>query len=147
MRLPRRNVRSPPRDGMAYSHSSLELPKLIPPTVKHLSLEYLGFRNAREGREYMLRARLGSASCNYTVWIANAAFAAHRGLLQDGPDICYQKLRRELADVELTDGQSVEVTDGELQEYRTAHLPPQRRTSFSAKPSPPAEKRDGSTAA
>jgi hypothetical protein len=81
---------------------------------------------------------LGTASCEYTVWIAHSAFAAGHALLQDGPDICYQKLRRELVDVELTDGQRFEVTAGELQEYRTAHLPPQRRKSFTSNPSSPA---------
>ena len=126
---------------MAYSQSSLVPPKLIPPTVRHLSLEYLGFRNARERREFVLRARLGSASCNYTVWIANAAFATQKALLQDGPDICYQKLLRELADVELMDGQCVEVTESELREYRTAHQAPQRRGGFTAKPASTAEKR------
>jgi hypothetical protein len=121
---------------MAYSHTSLAPPKLIPPAVRHLTLEYLGFRNARDRREYMLCARLGTESCEYTVWIANAAFAAGHALFQDGPDICYQKLRRELADTELTGTHTVEVTKSELLEYRDAHAPPQRR-GFSSKPSPP----------
>jgi hypothetical protein len=128
---------------VAYSQATVAPPKLIPPAVRQLSLEYLGFRNALDRREYVLRARLGTASCHYTVWIANTAFAAGKALLQDGPDICYQKLRRDLIDVELSEGQCVEVTASELQEYRTAHMPPQRRTGFTPtpKPSPPPEKR------
>ena len=125
---------------MAYSQATLAPPKLIPPAVRHLTLEYRGFRNVRDRREYLLCARLGTDSCDYTVWIPNTAFAAGQALFQDGPDICYQKLRRDLADTELTDGQSVQVTESELLEYRTAHLPPQRR-GFSQKPLPPPEKR------
>jgi hypothetical protein len=124
---------------VAYSQSTLAVPKLIAPVVRQLSIEYCGFRNVRDRREYVLLARLGSASCEYTVWIANSAFAAGHALLQDGPDLCYQKLRRELADVELTDGHCFEVTASELQDYRTAHLPPQRR-GFTPKPSPALEK-------
>lgn len=121
---------------MSYSQTALAQPKLVPILVRELILEYRGFRNVRDRREYRLRARLGTASCEYTVWIANAAFAAGQALLQDGPDICYQKLRRDLVGVKLTDGQYVEVTASELQRYRTEHLPPQRRKSFAANTSP-----------
>ena len=50
-----------------------------------------------------------------------------------------QDLARELAGAEptgvqtLTAGQSFQVTESELLEYRTAHLPPQRRGGFTAK--------------
>ena len=124
---------------MAYSQATLAPPKLVPIAVRELSLEYRGFRNVKDRREYLLFARLGTAACEYTVWIANAAFTAGHAFMQDGPDICYQKLRRDLADRELSDGQCVQVTERELLDYRTAHLPPQRR-SFATKPSPPPEK-------
>jgi hypothetical protein len=120
---------------MAQPHSSLAPPKLIPPTVRHLTLEYLGFRNGRDRREYLLCARSGTEAREYTVWIANAAFTAGRALYQDGPDISYQKLLRELAHLELTGARCVEVTESELLDYRTAHAPPTRR-SLSPKPSP-----------
>jgi hypothetical protein len=126
---------------VAFSQASVAPPKLIALPVRQLSLEYLGFRNGRDRREYILCAKLGTASCEYTVWIPNSAFAAGHALFQDGPDICYQKLRRELADVELSEGQSVQVTESELLEYRTAHLPPQRRGP-AAKASPTPETRD-----
>jgi hypothetical protein len=124
---------------MAYSRESVALPKLIPPAVRHVTLEYRGFRDLEDRREFFLCARLGTESCDYTVWIANTAFAAKHALIQDGPDICFQKLRRELAGAEptgvqtLTAGQSFQVTESELLEYRTAHLPPQRRGGFTAK--------------
>jgi len=97
--------------------------------VRHLSIEYLGFRSVGDRREYLLCAKLGTASCEYTVWIANAAFTAGRALFQDGPDICYQKLRRELGDAELAGDQTFEVTESELVDYRSSHTPPQRRSA------------------
>jgi hypothetical protein len=114
--------------------------KTAPPAIRHLTLEYRGFRDVEDRREYLLCAHLGTESCEYTVWIANAAFAAGHALFQDGPDICYQKLRRELAGMELTAGRSLEVSQSELSDYRTAHLPPQRR-AFADKPSPTPDKR------
>ena len=56
------------------------------PAARHLNLAYLGFRSARDRREFLFSARWGTESCEYTVWIANAAFAAGRALFQDGPE-------------------------------------------------------------
>lgn len=109
-------------------------------SVRHLTIEYHGFRDIGDRREYRLSARLGTQTCEYTVWIANTAFAARQALFQDGPDLCYQKLRRELAATALTDGCSVQVTESDLLEYRTAHLPPQRRGAKTS-PAPLPEKR------
>jgi hypothetical protein len=94
------------------------------------SLEYLGFHNEHDRREYRLRARFGEDVREYTVWIALAAFAAKRVLLQDGPDICFQKLWRELAVVELKGTARLAVTDDDLASYRDAHAVPARRPSF-----------------
>jgi hypothetical protein len=115
---------------MADPHAA-SAPRPAAPAARHLSLEYLGFRSARDRREFLFCARWGAESCEYTVWIANAAFAAGRALFQDGPDLCFQKLRRELADAEPTGG-TLEVTESELAEYRNAHAPPQRRSQFSS---------------
>ena len=97
------------------------------PAPIHLILEYLGFRNAPGRREYVLRAQSGSKAREYTVWIAHTAFAMRQALLQDGPDICYQKLRRELAESELSGVACVGVTESDLADYREAHAPPTRR--------------------
>ena len=101
------------------------------------SLEYLGFHNETDRREYLLRARFGEDVREYTVSIALAAFASRRALLQDGPDICFQKLWRELAVVELKGAARMAVTDDDLASYREAHAVPARRPSFtpSARPS------------
>lgn len=112
---------------MAPTHSGPAPPKPIINGVRHLAIEYLGFRNGQDRREYLLCARLGTEAREYTVWIANAAFTAGHALFQDGPDICYQKLQRELVDAGLTGALYVEVTDSEILAYRTAHAPPARR--------------------
>ena len=62
--------------------------------AKQLALEYRGFRNADDRREYKLFARVADETREFTVWIAHAAFAAGHVHLQDGPDICYQKVWR-----------------------------------------------------
>ena len=118
-------------------------PRLIPaparpraPTPTQVSLEYLGFRNAPDRREYVLRAQAGSEAREYTVWIAHSAFASRGALLQDGPDICYQKLRRELAVPELTGDAYVGVSDSDLAHYRETHTPATRRPP-APKPAPP----------
>jgi hypothetical protein len=100
-------------------------PRTATPT--HVVLEYLGFRNAPDRREYLLRAQSGSEERQYTVWIAHSAFASRQALLQDGPDICYQKLRRELALAELTGKAYVGVSESDLAHYRETHSPPARR--------------------
>jgi len=106
-------------------------------SASRFSLEYLGFHNESDRREYLLRARFGEDVREYTVWIALAAFAARRALLQDGPDICFQKLSRELAVVELRGAARLAVTDDDLASYRSAHAVPARRPSFTpaARPS------------
>ncbi len=97
------------------------------PAPLHLMLEYLGFRNTPGRREYILRAQSGPEAREYTVWIAHTAFAMRKALLQDGPDICYQKLRRELAESELRGVACVGVTESDLATYRETHAPPTRR--------------------
>jgi hypothetical protein len=98
----------------------------VPPAI-HLALEYIGFRNGRGRREYLLRAQWGPEARDYTVWIDYAAFADRQALLQDGPDICYQKLRRELADSEVSGLPCVGVTESDLTLYRESHASPMRR--------------------
>jgi hypothetical protein len=94
-----------------------------------ISLEYVGFHNAPSRREYRFRARSGSEAREYTIWIAHAAFAARQALLQDGPDICFQKLQREVAEFGLGGEAHVAVTESDFASYREAHAPPARRTA------------------
>jgi hypothetical protein len=93
-----------------------------PAFATQLLLQYVGFEDTPSRREYLLLARLGDETRQYTVWIALAAFTRRLALRQDGPDICYQKLRRELSEALVGPG-TVGVTDADLALYREAHTP------------------------
>ena len=101
------------------------------------TVEYVGFRSASDRREYLLRAHHGPEIHEYTIGIAHAAFAAGRARFQDGPEICYLRLLRELEAAEsVPRADHFTITDQELTDYVTAHTPPARRRF--APPSRPA---------
>ena len=91
-------------------------------------VQYVGFQDAPGRREYVLMAQSGDKVRKYTVWIASDAFAKRQASMQDGPDICYQKLARALVDPELATGARLEVTDADLILYREAHTPVKGRS-------------------
>lgn len=111
-------------------------PKPAPP----IAIRYLGFKDVEGRRQYSLQAQRGPETHRYTVSIELAAFSKKQALLQDGPDICYQKLR-ELSAVELPPDGEVEVTEAELAAYRETHSRTPRKT-FSS-PAEPAPAEDG----
>ncbi|MET0556832.1 MAG: hypothetical protein ABW221_27575 [Vicinamibacteria bacterium] len=113
--------------------------KAAPP--KPISIRYLGFKDVDGRRQYALQAQRGAETSQYTVSIELAAFSKKQALLQDGPDICYQKLR-ELSAVELHPGGEVEVTEEELAAYRVTHSRTPRRTFSSPAESPAAAPAD-----
>jgi hypothetical protein len=97
-----------------------------------LQMEYVGFTTHEEHREYTLRVRPpGGESRQVIVAIPSEAFLAHRVRYQDGPEICYLKLQRELAgDPAALLPDRLEVTNTDLEAYRVAHAPkPRRRAS------------------
>src|SRR5262245_4498581 len=96
--------------------------------AKQPSIRYLGFRDVEGRREYALQGRSGETDRNYVRWIELVAFAKREARMQDGPDICYQKLLRELA-AEPDSPESVAVTAADLAAYKEAHTPapPRRR--------------------
>ena len=104
--------------------------------AKAITIRYLGFKDVDGRRQYALQAQRGLETSQYTVSIELAAFSKKQALLQDGPDICYQKLLREVAGSELTGPEDIEVTEGDLLAYRENHAAPARK-SFSP-PRPPA---------
>jgi hypothetical protein len=96
---------------------------------KPVAIRYMGFQDVDGRREYELSARRGEQTGRYVLSIEWSAFSKRHALLQDGPDICYQKLRRELEGVELQGSDGIAVTDAELAAYREAHTMPARRRS------------------
>jgi len=104
---------------------------------KRFAIQYMGFSDVDGRREYVLSAQQGDQRGRYTVWIELAAFSRREALLQDGPDICYQKLLRELTGAVLHEGEGIAVTGSDLAAYREAHAPPPRRSFSPARPAEP----------
>jgi hypothetical protein len=112
---------------------------------QRIAIQYLGFHDVSDRREYVLSAQRGDQAGRYTLSIALAAFANRQALLQDGPDICYQKLLRELAGAELQGADGIVVTEGDLAAYRESHTPPKRgRLSLPRTPGPSKAQADAS---
>ncbi len=94
-------------------------------------LEYVGFKTEGETREYLLRVRHpGGETRDVRVAIPFRAFQDHLARFQDGPEICFAKLRGDLvtlAGEPLPDRQ--ELTTADLDAFRLARAPkpPQRR--------------------
>ena len=66
--------------------------------AEKINVQYVGFTAGTLVREYSFIVRDESGQPReYTVTIANEAFVSRRARYQDGPNICLQRLRRELA--------------------------------------------------
>jgi hypothetical protein len=115
--------------NMGAHHVAIERqPK---PALKPVTVRYLGFHDVPGRREYVLDAQRGDQTGHYTVWIDRSAFSSRLALLQDGPEICYQKLLRELSDVEPQGSHGMAVTESDMATYKAAHTRPVRK-SFSS---------------
>ena len=93
-------------------------------------VEYVGFVAGGLAREYTLRVRQADGRAqSFTLCIANEAFLAHRVRYQDAAEICQLRLQRELTAA--GDGwpaSRLDVSETDLEEYRTSHVPrPARR--------------------
>jgi hypothetical protein len=108
----------------------LLLPPPPPPSPgRLLRVEYLDFQNVAEHREFRLRAFGPDGSTEFRFRIAVAAFGAGQVRLQDGPDVCYQKLLRAVAAGETASPDVISIDDAELARYREAHTPPPKRSA------------------
>lgn len=91
-------------------------------------VEYVDFSTKGGAREYRLRVRRGPDELEYTVRVPNDAFLSHRLRYQDGPEVCFLKLQRALAEGDgALPASPLSVTDAEIEEYRVAHAPKARR--------------------
>jgi len=102
-------------------------------------VEYLDYQTLPDCREYRLSVRAPEGSGEVRFRIPIAAIAAKRMLLQDGPDVCYQKLLRTLAAGETPSPDVVTIDDVELASYREAHTPAPRRGSWTSASRPKPE--------
>ncbi len=103
-------------------------------------IQYLDFQSTPDYREYRFAIHGPGEPGEARVRISAAAFGAGQVRLQDGPDICYQRLLRAVTCGEASGLEVVTISDDELADYRTAHTqtPKQRpRTAAPARPRPP----------
>ena len=118
-------------------------PVPLPPAPDRFTrMEYLGFQEVDGRREFRLRVFGREGSTEFRFGIAIAAFSAGRVSLQDGPDVCYQKLLRVVAAGETAIPDVITIDDAELASYREVHTSvPKRRArpplSQLSPPTPP----------
>ncbi len=87
-------------------------------------VEYVGFAVRGSAREYALRVWQGDAGPHdFTLAIPIQAFLSRRVRYQDGPEICFLKLQRELVACAVLPPSHLGVTDSDLEAYRIAHTP------------------------
>jgi len=119
----------------------LLLPLVPPPPSpgRFVRVEYLDFRNVAEHREFRLRVYGPDESTEFRLRIAIAAFGAGRVRLQDGPDVCYQKLLQAVAAGATASTDVITIDDVDLASYREAHthVPKRRSWTASSRPPPP----------
>jgi hypothetical protein len=103
--------------------------------ARPLTIRYLGFECTSEGRSYRLRVDAGLETPRlYTVAIPNEAFATRRARFQDAPELCFERLQRELeANAELPAEIQLVITSADLDRYRDS----QSRRSSDKKPRAP----------
>jgi hypothetical protein len=126
-------------------------PVSLPPARVPLArVEFIDFKDIAERREFRLRVRWPDGSAEVRFGIAMAAFGAARVSLQDGPDVCYQKLVRITAgETALAAGETaisdvITIDEAELAHYREAHTPVRKHRSWSplSQPTPPVAPRE-----
>jgi len=113
-------------------------PRPVPPTPSRghsVRVEYLDFQDLEDHREYRFAVYGPYGSSEPRMRIANAAFDARRVLRQDGPDLCYQKLLREIAAGVTEHADVSTIDDGDLLKYRDDHTVVARHRPYTA-PSP-----------
>lgn len=103
------------------------------------NVEYVGFTNGPAVRVYALLVKRAAGEFQeFRVSIPHEAFLTGRVRYQDGPEICFQRLQRELTAV--VDGvmpaASLAITEDDLHQYRQAHMPPVRRSFSPPRPKP-----------
>ena len=114
------------------------VPIKIAAIPRPLTVRYLGFECTSEGRSYRLRVDRGSDDPRlYTVSVPSEAFDSRRARFQDAPEMCLQRLQRELDEnAELPSGSSLVITTADLDGYRES----QQRRSPTRKRAPQTER-------
>jgi hypothetical protein len=105
--------------------------------VSHeIIVQFLGYEVKPLVREYTFTVReVSSDPREFTLTIPTEAFNGHLLRIQDAPDFCSRKLRRELAThANHPPDTHFAITNAELEDYRSARAPRTPRSPFSRKP-------------
>jgi hypothetical protein len=93
--------------------------------TENVIVQYVGFKARALVREYsfVVRRPLNETS-EFTLTIGNEAFGSRRVRFQDAPEICSLRLRQELAAFGNHPPEAhYQISETDLDEYRTAHAP------------------------
>jgi hypothetical protein len=105
--------------------------------VSHeIIVQFLGYEVKAMVREYTFAVRdTSSEPREFTLTIPTEAFNARLLSIQDAPDLCSRKLRRELATYANNPPDThFAITNAELEDYRSSRAPRTPRSPFSRKP-------------
>jgi hypothetical protein len=104
--------------------------RIQPPSQRQtIRIEYLNYESAADYREYRFALHSPEGTAEARVRTPVSAFAANGVLLQDGPDVCYQRLLQMTSTGELPDRGVILLDDAGLAAYREAHMPAPRRSA------------------
>jgi hypothetical protein len=91
------------------------------------TVQFVDFRTTPRGREYTLRALGADEPRVFVLVIPGEAFDSRAIRFQDGPDLCFRRLQRELtADPDLPPDGGMVLTDEEIDDYRAGREQPAR---------------------
>ncbi len=98
-------------------------------------IQFVGYEVHPRDREYKFSVRESHTDAReFILKIANEAFDSHRSRFQDAPDICSLRLRRELGAHDNHPPESCfQITDEELEDYRSRHSPKSPQNPFKKK--------------
>jgi hypothetical protein len=109
----------------------LSRPSILEPSPgRSVRVEYLEFQDVDQHREYRFRVYGPDGSGEFRMRMANAAFDARQVRMQDGPDLCYQKLMRVIAAGVTAQPDVITIDDNDFCRYRDEHTPVPRRRSW-----------------
>ena len=100
-----------------------------------LIVQFVGYEVGPLMREYRFSVRESrDETREFTLTISNAAFDGRRARFQDAPDICSLRLHRELAaDATYPTNTCFQITNEELDNYRSHHSPKSSQSPYKKK--------------
>ena len=106
--------------------------------ARSVRVEFVDFQNVGAHREYRFRICGSEEPTEVRLRVAIDGFVTGGVRMQDGPDVCYQRLLREVAAGETAVPELITLDDADLVSYRVAHTPVARHRTYTPAASAPA---------